>query len=643
MKELFIFFFITTHSIISYSQTEFPEFGKADRQELLMKECEFEKEAAAMKLIDQQETEISLVNDLKIEIIRRIRIKIFNKQGFDAANIIIPYIRRNKTSKVNDITAYIYNLDSSGKIVTQKIEKKQIFREKSEDGISKVAFTFPNVKPGSVIEYRYTHSEKNSLHLEPWFFQDELPTAVSVCKFVYTNEVKLDFRFITSDSVTHSYDDNRLRTTQNFMLKNIPSFRPEPMMSSVKDNLQRVEFAFVPRLGFFEFNNDINRWGIFNFSLLTSPFFGWQITAPIPGTESILDSAKKIMALTEKIHYIYRAVKQNLKWDNNQSFYADDLGYIWKVRSGNSAEINLTILNLLKKSEIACYPVLVSTRNNGRPDPDFVSLGQFNGVDVLILDSTNFYILDGTQKYLSYKTPPYNILNRNAFIVDKKNSKWINIEDARILMKTSIIVNAKLGKSGELKGEAYISYFDHSKAIKLEEQNEKEKEKEEEDKEFIEKESADLVIDSIEEENADDELLPLVHRFNFSYKLSNTDDYYFLDPFFLSNFRKNPFNDSLRRTDIDMGSNQSYSLYLHLTFADDYTIDDLPQSVLIRASDSSMLFKRQIIRQGNELVFRNSFDIQRTVFDKVEYAGIKEFFRKIYGVVNDQIVLKMKK
>ena len=627
----------------SFSQTVLP-FGKPDIQELRMKECAFEKDAAVMKLIDYQETEMTIMGvDLKIQIERRVRIKIFNKNGFDAANIIIPYIRRNKKSKITDITAYIYNIDPAGNIITQKLEKNQIFKEKSDEGINTVAFTFPNLQPGSVIEYRYTHNEKNSLHLDPWYFQDKIPTGLSVCKFIYPNGMKFDFRFITTDSVVRAYENKYSRNIRTFTLKHINAFRVEPMMSSVKDNLQRVEFALVPRLGTFDrYINDRDRWKFYNMVLLFSSFFGEQIHTNIPGTENIIDSAKKNSSLSGKVHYIYQQVKHNIKWDETQSFYADDLDEVWKSKSANSAEINLTILNLLLKSGIKCYPLLISTRDNGRPDPNFISLGQFNSVNVLVVDTSQFYVLDGTQKYISFKTPPYNILNREVFLVDTLNSKWLNIADDRPLMKTSVAVKAELKKSGQLTGDAFISYYDHSKALKLDEQNEKDNEKDD-DKEFIEKESADLVIDSLLEENADDELLPLIHKFSFEYKLSKTDDYYFLDPFFLSNFRKNPFRDSLRRTNIDMGSNQSYTMYLQLTIADEYEIEELPKNILIRANDSSMLFTRQVLQQENILVYRNSFEIQRAIFDREEYPGIREFFLKIYSIIGDQIVLKKKK
>ena len=92
-----------------------------------------------------------------------------------------------------------------------------------------------------------------------------------------------------------------------------------------------------------------------------------------------------------------------------------------------------------------------------------------------------------------------------------------------------------------------------------------------------------------------------------------------------------------------MGSNQSYTMYLYIKIPDDYIIEDLPKNILVRSIDSSMLFKREVLRQDNVLVFRNSFDIQRPIYSKEEYVGIKEYFKKIYGVISDRIVLKKKK
>ena len=596
-----------------------------------MKECVFEKGANAMRLLDFQETDITTIGyDIKIYIERRIRIKIFDRDGFDAANITIPYVRRYKKSKINDVSAYVYNLDSNGNITTLKLRNDQIFKDKSKDGISTVSFTFPNIQPGSVIEYRYTHIEKNSLHIDPWYFQNKLPTALSVCKFSYPGGVmRFDYRFITTDEVIKDFTVKHSQSIRTFTQKNLPSFVPEPMMSSVKDNLQRVEFAFMPFRGG-------TQWPAYNEALLAAPFFGQQIETKIAGAEKILDSANQMSSYADKVHFIYQRVKSSLQWDGTLSFYSDDLSEVWKNGSANSAELNLSILNLLKKSGIKAYPILISTRDNGKPDMDFISLGQFNSVDVLISNDSNTFVLDGTQKNISYKIPPYSIINRNAFLIDSNISMWVYITDDRALMKTNIAVNASMNKEGEIKGDATILYFDHSKAIQLEEKKTKDNKKD------IIENSLSEILGEVVEEGAEDELMPLKQKFEFTNKMTSTNTYYFLDPFILSNFRKNPFSGDVRRSDIDMGSSQSFNMYFHLVLDKDFSVDELPKNLYILSTDSGMLFKRELLLKDSILVIKNSFDIQRTTFPKEEYPMVRDYFKKIYGVISEPIILKKK-
>src|SRR6187431_1061925 len=116
---------------------------------------------------------------------------------------------------------YIISIHQELIFVTQKLQKDQIFKEKIDQGTSTVVFTFPDVKPGSVIEYRYTHSEKNSLHLDPWFFQDKLPTALSTCKFIYPLGLRFDYRVITTDSIISEYANKQSQHIRTFTQKNI--------------------------------------------------------------------------------------------------------------------------------------------------------------------------------------------------------------------------------------------------------------------------------------------------------------------------------------------------------------------------------------------------------------------------------------
>ena len=136
---------------------------------------------------------------------------------------------------------------------------------------------------------------------------------------------------------------------------------------------------------------------------------------------------------------------------------------------------------------------------------------------------------------------------------------------------------------------------------------------------------------------------PLITSFKYTYKLSQTNDYYFLDPFFLSSFRKNPFTDSTRITEIDFGANQYYGTTIYVDVPENFEIIELPTNKLLRLPDSSMMFKRIVSKEPGKILFKNTFEFYRSVFYPEEYPMVREFFMRMYGFINEPIVLKKKK
>src|SRR5206468_11336405 len=102
-------------------------------------------------------------------------------------------------------------------------------------------FTFPDVRPGCVVEYHYTKVEKNTLDLDPWLFQSDIPTKLSYFKVKYPKMLAVNHHFVNSDSVTVIEGSDNYQDTRMYILRNIPAFKMEPLMSSVDDNVQRIE------------------------------------------------------------------------------------------------------------------------------------------------------------------------------------------------------------------------------------------------------------------------------------------------------------------------------------------------------------------------------------------------------------------
>lgn len=617
-----------------------PEVTVADLQ---LKDCDFEKGAPAMKLFDIQQAKLELWgNEPRITTEKRVRIKIFNDKGMKYANISIPYYAHRRQTKMEDISGVIYNLDSSGHIVTQKLEKDQIFKSQEQKNVKSLKFTFKDVRPGSIIEFRYKKVEKQTYSFDTWTYQTRIPSSLSVEELVDAPIANVKYNVVAATrldtSVTNFTHHNEFLTQYLFVAKNTPSFRDEPFMSSEKDNLQRVEFSVNPvGFGFFSFSSlrYSDEWSKMNRALYGAPFFGQQFAREIPGAKAIIDSAKKLATIDAKVKFIYDTVRRLIKWDETRSIGSDNLDEVWTNRSGNNAEINLTILNLLRKSGVTCDAMLSSTRDNGMPNMKFANPRQFNTVYILVVDSLTTYILDGTVKYTSYKVFPYNSLNRDCFIIDSLKGNWVNVHDSRMLDKQQLSYKTMIDSSGNISGDAYLLQYDYAKEITLTAREEKAENGDKEDDK-----PADLVIENVSEENANDLLQPLATKFKFHEPVKHSGNLYYFNPVSITPIRNNPFILESRNTDVDFGCNQSFSINMYLELPKNMMIESLPKSILLRDPDSTIILRRICGIDNNNISFRVTMDILQSTFTKEEYPVLREFYKKAYTFLDEQIVMK---
>lgn len=625
---------------ITNAQEAIPEFGAVDMSELTMKECSFEKTATFMNLIKTAKIsfDIAALSGVpKISTEYRVRIKIFNEKGFSAANIKIPYISKSKSTKIIDIDAYIYYLDQTGKIIREKVESNEIYQDKSraKNALNYISFTFPNLKVGVVIEYRYTRVDKNSIGIRPWFFQDEVPTSVSKVTAMTPEYLRMDYHLLALDKI----ERDSSKEMRSFTLRNIHSFKPEPFMTPLKDNLQRVEFALAVPSVIDVFSNPDARLGTYNFFLLNSPFFGFQFYRPIVGADKFIDSVRKLKDIDDRIACAYAYIKKNIEWNGEQTFFCDSMYECWKNKSGSSAEMNIYFLDLLRKVDISCYPVLISTRDNGNPDPDFASFSQFDGVDIMVMNNSTRYIIDCTQKNLSFKMPPLNILNSYGYIIDQKIYGWLFIVDPRILRKNDVSINGEMDSLGNIHGTASFRSIGFAKTQTLQDLKKKNDLSKSDDNETINN-VADLLMDSLIMEHDHDDVDTLVQKANFHLTLSNSGKSYFLNPNMFSTFRKNPFKDSERFSDIDFGCNQSFDVRIDIKVPIGISVESIPENISFSKLDSNILFERKISVENSTLTIHSLFVLKNAVFNKGDYPDLKSFFDKFYSSLSEEILFK---
>jgi hypothetical protein len=627
-------------------QKKLPSFGEIDIVDLKMTSCSFEPDAPAVKLFDVTETDFNLFSDgsSKMKIEHRIRIKIFNEKGYEYANVRIPYISKRGIGRIKELKGIVYTPDASGKIIREELEKNDFYKQKIVENLGMVSFTFPKLKPGCVVEYSYTRIENNIYQINPWIIQSEIPVQYSSYSIKTPPFALLREKLFGHDSVEFKNKISNYYSPGKkiFFKENISSFKPEPFMTSDKDNLLKMIFFHIPQPSFYaELLSSSQRiWREVGDYFLRSEKINGQIKKPIPGSEKIIDSANMISSVPDRIKYIYASVIKQIPGKTQQTINPEDIIEAWNSHTGNTADINIVLLNLLEKAKITCYPLLVSTRDNGIISKEFPTFSQLNGLDVVaMIDSSKYFILDASLRFQSVNTPPLNILNREALLLRSGHINWFMVNDERSLLKQSIAIFGNVKESGIVEGEASLQHYHYAKSHRLDSSLSDEEEK---NNKFFDKKPQGLKIISTKQEITEDDDDPLFESILFTYQPQQTDNYYFFNPQFLTPQQNNPFKSDKRVTDIDLLCNQEIIISVNLALPASFEVDHLPKNIIVRAPDSSFYYKRSYSVSSGIIHLTQIFEISRAMFLKEDYTGIKEFFNRMHNLMNEEVVLKKK-
>ena len=325
-------------------------FGKIDKADLELTGCDFEKDANAEVLFDVG----SFYPDGYATIMERhTRIKVFNDFGKNVGNVRLEYFSYLRSSVINNLQAQTINIENGQTVIT-KLDPKNAFTEVTDKFHSALVFAMPNVKAGSIIEYKYRVALAGG-YFPIWYFQSPIPTRYS--------EIKSDFKGGSAFSVIPYVKQPYAKVeggitdyTQTRALANVHSLPKERYIRSFSENLQRIEYIQIA-------NNGFDTWEKIGALCLRAPDFGVQIDSSVPGESGILKQAAALKSNDEKIAFIYDTVKRAMKWNDLSVFYSiDGTTRAWNRKIGNSAEINMILCHLLKKAGITAWPMIVSTK-----------------------------------------------------------------------------------------------------------------------------------------------------------------------------------------------------------------------------------------------------------------------------------------
>lgn len=621
----------------AFAQTTVTEFGEFTSGEIAMKECSFDKTADAVILFDKALSNYNDEYNLVTE--KRIRFKILKEKGIERGNIHINFYNKDKFEFIRGLSAIIATPDANGNLVWNKLEQKSVYTRKLNDIYSEVVFAMPNVKVGSIIEYKYESVKEHYGGLRDWYFQKDIPVVLSSYKIYILPNVSFNYVVHKSSFMNVDIVPDRTNGSVVFEMKDVPGLRDEAYSTSYNDYLQRVGF----QLSSYNRNGAevkfSNNWQELNREFMGDRDFYGQIKKNLPALASLKTVWANRTDAYDRMKFIYDYVRQNFEWNDIYSLYASEsLKSVIEKKRGSSAELNLLLINLLKDAEIEVYPLLVSERDHGRVDTAFSMISQFDKVVAYVNIDNKSYVLDATDSYTPANMIPSELLNTIGFLVDKKDYRFIHLEDNSKKRVRLIQMNSTINANGTVNGNASVNFEGYARVGKAEQYN---RNKEKYKDQFTG--SIDgLKIDSFKVSGAEVDTVQLRHDINFNYPAGKSGSYYLVNYNLFTGFEKNPFVADYRFTDIDFGTRYTYLLNVTFAVPDQFIIDALPKNITLRTGDKTMLAAREVSKEKNTVDVKVRIELSQSRYSADDYFTVKDFFSKMIDMMNEPIVLKTK-
>lgn len=620
MKKTLIFISVILISsfLQGYGQPVPARYGKIDLADLEMKVYPPDTSAEAVILCDY-----GAFDTQTFDFHRLLRIKVLKKEGSYAVNNMINV---NGTSVIKGIT---YNL-VDGAIVETKLKNESIYREEVSENRYQYRVTMPDIRVGSVVDIAYSYP---GLPYN-WLFQSTIP--------VRWSELRIpNSPYLTYQKAFFGFESLYINESTRWVGKEMPALRTEPYVNSVFNYLTRMEIEVSSIL----FPGYISRfyttsWEDVNSFLLDNKYFGVALGIGL----FLIDDAKRIKELNlsdpDKMKAACDSVKAKIKWNEVESLYASsDIAFSYRKGSGNSADINLILVQLLKKLDFNAFPIALSTRENGIISPSFPTINKLNYVIAGVKYKEEIYLFDATDQYLPAGMLPFRALNGRGRTIDHNYSDWVDLSPSDD-QQEMVYCDLQLDETGTLKG--IITYTDIKYQAYYLRKDLKAHNSPEEHIRELESKFPGLTIDSYTYEDIDSIYKPVKEIYNVSLSgyAEMIGDMISINPMLLERLEVNPFKMEFRKYPIDYGHTMRNRYILNIKLPDGYKVSELPKSCNLVLPERSGRFTYNTTVNDNILQLISNFDISKTVFTEAEYLLVKEFYNQIIAKHKEVIMLK---
>jgi len=645
MKKIILTVLVILTVQIGFAQNY--KFGKVSKEELEEKFYPQDSSANAAYLYKKRRTYATVTNGvIRLMTDVHVRLKIYNEEGFDwATEQQDLYGTSNSNSeKLSNLKAVTYNLEG-GKIIETKLEKDNVFVEQKSKYRKVKKFTMPNLKKGTVVEWKYKIYSPYFTQIDDIVVQYEIPVKKYEAQiellsyFTFNKRQKGYYPFKIKETSKRNPDFDTSDKVIKIVEKNVPAIIREPYLNNISNYAATLQLEVAslnaPTLGLFE--NYTTSWKEIAKDIFKSPSFGGELkkTGHLKNDLEVLKS--ELTSPNAKIFGALEYVKSKIKWNDIYGIYTyNGLRKSYKEGVGNIADINLTLVAVLKALGLNANPVLVSTRNHGVPL--YPTKRGFNYVIAVVETPNGTVLLDASEKNSLPNVLPLRALNWQGTIVKKNGAvAFVNLSSSTT-SKQETNLNYKISEDGLIEG---IDREKYQNFAALQYRNKYGGAKEENIISEKEEENDAIEILNFRLSNLKDITKPLVEMYKFEKEdgVELIGGKIYVTPLLFKATNENPFKIETREYPIDFGAPWEEKISVTIQIPKGYSVESLPETIAGEMTDGIGKFIYSVKSQGDKIQIISLIKINQGIVSATYYQEIKGMFKQIVAKQNEKIVL----
>jgi hypothetical protein len=396
------------------------------------------------------------------------RIKVLSEKGKDLASVSIPFLLGSE--KVSDIKAR--TIHSDGTIIPLEGKPEDLLRYKATAAyhdtwqVNNKVFTLPSVEVGSILEYQYQlvygdcQADYSSCEFLPPDWEIQRPYFVHKAHYFFqpANAGSAPVVWVARLPKGVNVQVNSIIGHYSVDVTDVPPAPDEEWMPPIQSFIYRVIFYYKPvyestLLDYWttvgkDWSKDVNHFAE------TSKSIKEAVDSLISPGDSDLDQAKKLYTAVQALDNTdYSRKKTESEMKQLKLKTAKHAQDTWEQKSGDSEDIAMLYLAMLRAAYLTAYAEKVVDRKMGVFDITYLTLRQLNNTLVVLSTGSKEIELDPGEKMCPFGTVNWSHSNAGGI---SQSAKGVNVGASAAQQysdnKTTRIGDVTLDAQGALNG-----------------------------------------------------------------------------------------------------------------------------------------------------------------------------------------------